>query len=123
MRNEMATPNKTRQLRNVYKPKIVPRSALARVFAGAEHRESRTRILQYTAPMSRAGVPVITLPCKNGAGVQLVATRGADPRLNWEQHWRMKGEQAGHVRVNQNRRTAFPGMGESPESCTEDRVS
>jgi Asp-tRNA(Asn)/Glu-tRNA(Gln) amidotransferase A subunit family amidase len=31
--------------------------------------------------MSLAGTPVITLPSSTGAGVQLIAARGADARL------------------------------------------
>lgn len=68
-------------LLQTYEYLIVPCSPIARLMAGADHQESRVRILRYTTPMSLAGVPVITLPCRNGAGVQLVAACGADARL------------------------------------------
>ena len=38
-------------------------------------------MLRYTVPESLAGVPVVTLPTDTGAGVQLIAARGADARL------------------------------------------
>jgi Asp-tRNA(Asn)/Glu-tRNA(Gln) amidotransferase A subunit family amidase len=37
--------------------------------------------LRYTTPASLAGVPVLTVPAAHGAGVQLMAARGADARL------------------------------------------
>lgn len=48
---------------------------------GADHSQTRSIILRYTVPMSLAGTPVVTLPADIGAGVQLVAARGADARL------------------------------------------
>lgn len=60
---------------------ILPCSPLSRLQAGNNHRETRGRMLRYTTPLSLAGVPVITLPSKDGAGVQLAAARGGDLRL------------------------------------------
>jgi Asp-tRNA(Asn)/Glu-tRNA(Gln) amidotransferase A subunit family amidase len=60
---------------------ILPCSPLSRLQPGSDHGGSRRRMLRYTAPVSLAGVPVITLPSKEGAGVQLAAARGGDLRL------------------------------------------
>jgi Asp-tRNA(Asn)/Glu-tRNA(Gln) amidotransferase A subunit family amidase len=60
---------------------ILPCSPLSRLQPGSDHGETRRRMLRYTAPVSLAGVPVITLPSKEGAGVQLAAARGGDLRL------------------------------------------
>jgi aspartyl-tRNA(Asn)/glutamyl-tRNA(Gln) amidotransferase subunit A len=60
---------------------LLPCSPLSRVAAGADHSETRMKILRYTVPMSLAGTPVVTLPCAGGAGMQLVAPRGADAKL------------------------------------------
>ncbi|MFZ3215923.1 MAG: amidase [Candidatus Acidiferrales bacterium] len=60
---------------------IAPSAALHELAAGAEHLASRRAILRYTAPMSLAGAPVVTLPSASGAGVQLIAPRNSDPWL------------------------------------------
>jgi Asp-tRNA(Asn)/Glu-tRNA(Gln) amidotransferase A subunit family amidase len=60
---------------------ILPCAPTAELAAGADHTNTRKAILRYTTPFSLAGVPVITLPGKGGAGVQLAAARGADARL------------------------------------------
>ncbi len=60
---------------------ILPCSPVCNLQPGANHSETRQRILRYTTPFSLAGVPVITLPAKHGAGVQLAAARGGDLRL------------------------------------------
>jgi len=60
---------------------ILPCSPLSRLQSGVNHSKTRQRILRYTTPFSLAGVPVITLPSKDGAGVQLAAARGGDLRL------------------------------------------
>jgi aspartyl-tRNA(Asn)/glutamyl-tRNA(Gln) amidotransferase subunit A len=60
---------------------ILPCSPLSRLQSGANHNKTRQRVLRYTTPFSLAGVPVITLPSKDGAGVQLAAARGGDLRL------------------------------------------
>jgi Asp-tRNA(Asn)/Glu-tRNA(Gln) amidotransferase A subunit family amidase len=60
---------------------IAPCAPVSRLVAGADHTDARRAILRYTTPMSLAGAPVITLPAPDGAGIQLAAARGADPRL------------------------------------------
>jgi aspartyl-tRNA(Asn)/glutamyl-tRNA(Gln) amidotransferase subunit A len=60
---------------------IAPCAPAHQLIAGADHRDTRRKMLRYTVPMSLAGVPVVTLPTATGAGVQLIAARGADARL------------------------------------------
>lgn len=60
---------------------IVPCAPVEELLAGADHSQTRRRLLRYTVPMSLAGVPVVTLPSGTGAGVQLVAARGSDAKL------------------------------------------
>ena len=60
---------------------MLPCAPTAALVAGADHTNTRKAILRYTTPFSLAGVPVITLPGKGGAGVQLAAVGGADARL------------------------------------------
>jgi Asp-tRNA(Asn)/Glu-tRNA(Gln) amidotransferase A subunit family amidase len=60
---------------------IAPCAPVHEILAGVDHSAARRTILRYTVPMSLAGVPVVTLPTKTGAGVQLIAARGADTRL------------------------------------------
>jgi aspartyl-tRNA(Asn)/glutamyl-tRNA(Gln) amidotransferase subunit A len=60
---------------------IAPCAPVHELIAGADQTNSRRTILRYTVPMSLAGVPVVTLPTTAGAGVQLIAARGADARL------------------------------------------
>jgi Asp-tRNA(Asn)/Glu-tRNA(Gln) amidotransferase A subunit family amidase len=60
---------------------ILPCAPVARLNAGADHTDARRKILRYTTPASLAGVPVVTLPAPDGAGIQLVAARGSDARL------------------------------------------
>jgi Asp-tRNA(Asn)/Glu-tRNA(Gln) amidotransferase A subunit family amidase len=60
---------------------IVPCAPVRELLAGADHSKTRRSLLRYTVPMSLAGVPVVTLPSGSGAGVQLVAARGADAKL------------------------------------------
>ena len=60
---------------------IVPCAPVSRLAVGADHSGARGQILRYTAPASLAGMPVVALPIGDGAGVQLVAARGADARL------------------------------------------
>jgi aspartyl-tRNA(Asn)/glutamyl-tRNA(Gln) amidotransferase subunit A len=59
---------------------LMPASPVARLAAGADHSQTRGRLLRYTTPFSMAGVPVVTLPCAVG-GVQLAAARGCDEAL------------------------------------------
>jgi Asp-tRNA(Asn)/Glu-tRNA(Gln) amidotransferase A subunit family amidase len=60
---------------------IAPCAPVHELIAGADQTHARRTILRYTVPMSLAGVPVVTLPTQTGAGVQLIAARGADARL------------------------------------------
>ena len=60
---------------------ILPSGPVERLTLGADHSQTRRRILRYTVPMSLAGAPVVTLPEASGAGVQLCAARGHDARL------------------------------------------
>ncbi len=59
---------------------LLPASPVATLPAGADHSQTRSRLLRYTTPFSLAGVPVVTIPCKNG-GMQLAAARGNDEAL------------------------------------------
>jgi Asp-tRNA(Asn)/Glu-tRNA(Gln) amidotransferase A subunit family amidase len=60
---------------------IAPCAPVHQLIPGADHSNTRRKMLRYTVPMSLAGVPVVTLPTGAGAGVQLIAARGADARL------------------------------------------
>jgi len=60
---------------------LLPCSPLSRLAAGADHFETRMKILRYTVPLSLAGMPVVTLPFAGGAGLQMVAPRGEDAKL------------------------------------------
>ncbi len=59
---------------------LLPASPVAKLAAGADHSETRARLLRYTVPFSLAGVPVVTIPRPVG-GIQLAAARGADEAL------------------------------------------
>jgi aspartyl-tRNA(Asn)/glutamyl-tRNA(Gln) amidotransferase subunit A len=59
---------------------LLPATPAARLPAGADHSQTRARLLRYTTAFSLAGVPVVTIPCAAG-GVQLAASRGSDERL------------------------------------------
>jgi Asp-tRNA(Asn)/Glu-tRNA(Gln) amidotransferase A subunit family amidase len=60
---------------------IAPCAPVTRLVAGVDHAGARGKILRHTTPVSLAGMPVVALPVGDGAGVQLVAARGADARL------------------------------------------
>jgi Asp-tRNA(Asn)/Glu-tRNA(Gln) amidotransferase A subunit family amidase len=60
---------------------VAPCAPVHQLVAGADHRNTRRTMLRYTVPGSLAGVPIVTLPTNTGAGVQLMAARGADARL------------------------------------------
>jgi Asp-tRNA(Asn)/Glu-tRNA(Gln) amidotransferase A subunit family amidase len=60
---------------------IAPCAPAHELLAGGDHSQARRIMMRYTLPMSLAGVPVVTLPTPTGAGVQLIAARGADARL------------------------------------------
>ena len=60
---------------------LIPCSPASKLEAGANHTETRGRILRYTTPLSLAGTPVVAIPFPDGAGMQLAAPRGGDRRL------------------------------------------
>ena len=59
---------------------MLPAAPVARLEAGADHRNTRKRLLRYTAPISLAGAPAVTLPCPVG-GMQIAAAREGDEAL------------------------------------------
>jgi Asp-tRNA(Asn)/Glu-tRNA(Gln) amidotransferase A subunit family amidase len=59
---------------------LMPATPVARLAFGADHSQTRPRILRYTTPFSLAGVPVVTIPTQPG-GMQLAAARGSDELL------------------------------------------
>jgi aspartyl-tRNA(Asn)/glutamyl-tRNA(Gln) amidotransferase subunit A len=59
---------------------VLPASPVDKLPAGADHSQTRARLLRYTVPFSLAGVPVVTAPCRPG-GVQLAVARGLDEAL------------------------------------------
>lgn len=59
---------------------LMPATPVARLAAGADHTQTRPKILRYTTPFSLAGVPVVTIPCRHG-GMQLAGARGWDAPL------------------------------------------
>jgi Asp-tRNA(Asn)/Glu-tRNA(Gln) amidotransferase A subunit family amidase len=59
---------------------LLPAAPVALLAAGADHSNTRKRLLRYTTPFSLAGAPAVTIPCAAG-GVQLGAARDADEAL------------------------------------------
>jgi aspartyl-tRNA(Asn)/glutamyl-tRNA(Gln) amidotransferase subunit A len=59
---------------------LLPCSPVAELTAGADHSQTRARLLRYTTPFSLTGVPAIAIPCAHG-GVQLAAPLDADESL------------------------------------------
>ncbi len=59
---------------------LLPAAPVARLAAGADHSNTRKRLLRYTTPFSLAGVPAVTIPARPG-GMQLAAAREADEAL------------------------------------------
>jgi aspartyl-tRNA(Asn)/glutamyl-tRNA(Gln) amidotransferase subunit A len=59
---------------------LLPCAPVARLEAGADHSQTRPRLLRYTTPFSLAGVPTIAIPCAHG-GMQLAAARDCDEAL------------------------------------------
>lgn len=59
---------------------LLPASPTAKLAAGADHSQTRARILRYTTPFSLAGIPVVTIPSKPG-GMQLAAAHENDEAL------------------------------------------
>ena len=64
---------------------LLPCAPMSSLDAGADHAQTRARILRYTAPISLAGLPVVTLPSQTprnpAGGVQLVGPLGSDATL------------------------------------------
>jgi Asp-tRNA(Asn)/Glu-tRNA(Gln) amidotransferase A subunit family amidase len=64
---------------------LMPASPVARLEAGTDHSQTRARLLRYTAPVSLAGMPAVTIPFlldgRPAGGMQLVAAREDDARL------------------------------------------
>lgn len=59
---------------------MLPAAPVARLEAGADHSNTRKRLLRYTAPISLAGAPAVTIPCPVG-GMQIAAARENDEAL------------------------------------------
>jgi aspartyl-tRNA(Asn)/glutamyl-tRNA(Gln) amidotransferase subunit A len=64
---------------------LLPCAPTSSIAAGADHAETRARILRYTTPISLAGLPVVTLPSfrlgNPAGGLQLVGPMGSDAAL------------------------------------------
>jgi aspartyl-tRNA(Asn)/glutamyl-tRNA(Gln) amidotransferase subunit A len=64
---------------------LLPAAPVARLAAGADHSQTRSRLLRYTSPVSLAGMPAVTIPFleddRPAGGMQLVAAREDDARL------------------------------------------
>jgi Asp-tRNA(Asn)/Glu-tRNA(Gln) amidotransferase A subunit family amidase len=59
---------------------LAPVSPLARLLAGADHTQTRARILRLTTPASLGGNPAVVLPSPQ-CGFQLIAAHNDDRRL------------------------------------------
>jgi len=59
---------------------LLPCAPVARLAAGADHSQTRGRLLRYTTPFSLAGVPAVAIPSAHG-GMQLAAAAGLDEPL------------------------------------------
>jgi Asp-tRNA(Asn)/Glu-tRNA(Gln) amidotransferase A subunit family amidase len=59
---------------------LMPGTPVARLVTGADHSQTRKRLLRYMVPFSLAGVPVVTIPCAVG-GMQVAAARHSDEAL------------------------------------------
>src|SRR6202000_1319399 len=59
---------------------LMPATPVVKLTAGADHSQTRARLLRYTTPFSLAGVPVVTIPCVSG-GMKLAAGRRLDEPL------------------------------------------
>ncbi len=64
---------------------VFPCAPVSSIAAGADHSETRPRILRYTTPVSLAGLPVVTLPMLRSGGpaggIQLIGPMGSDAAL------------------------------------------
>jgi Asp-tRNA(Asn)/Glu-tRNA(Gln) amidotransferase A subunit family amidase len=59
---------------------MMPAAPVSVLAAGADHSTTRQRLLRYTAGASLAGVPVVTVPMREG-GMQLLSGRNRDQDL------------------------------------------
>ena len=59
---------------------LLPASPVTKLNIGADHSQSRKRILRYTTPFSLGGNPVVTIPGSAG-GMQIAAAREGDESL------------------------------------------
>jgi aspartyl-tRNA(Asn)/glutamyl-tRNA(Gln) amidotransferase subunit A len=59
---------------------LLPAIPVQRLAAGADHSQTRSRLLRYTVPFSLGGNPAVVIPCAAG-GMQLVAARNRDEDL------------------------------------------
>jgi aspartyl-tRNA(Asn)/glutamyl-tRNA(Gln) amidotransferase subunit A len=64
---------------------LLPCAPVSSLAAGADHTQTRARMLRYTTPLSLAGLPVVTLPSLSSrtpeGGLQLVGPLGSDAAL------------------------------------------
>ena len=68
---------------------LLPAAPVVRLTAGADHSQTRARLLRYTTPVSLAGMPAVTIPFtdppgeggRKAGGMQLAAARKDDARL------------------------------------------
>jgi aspartyl-tRNA(Asn)/glutamyl-tRNA(Gln) amidotransferase subunit A len=68
------------QLFQQYDFLLAPVSPVSRLLAGADHTETRARLLRLTTPASLGGNPAVVLPSPQ-CGLQLIAARHDDRRL------------------------------------------
>jgi aspartyl-tRNA(Asn)/glutamyl-tRNA(Gln) amidotransferase subunit A len=59
---------------------LLPATPVTKLAVGADHSQTRGRLLRYTTAFSLAGVPVVTIPGTSG-GMQLAAARESDEEL------------------------------------------
>ena len=59
---------------------LLPAIPVRRLAAGADHSQTRARLLRYTVPFSLGGNPAVVIPCAVG-GMQMVASRNRDEDL------------------------------------------
>ncbi len=59
---------------------LLPAIPVARLAAGADHSQTRARLLRYTVPVSLACAPAVVIPCAHG-GMTLAAACNSDESL------------------------------------------
>jgi Asp-tRNA(Asn)/Glu-tRNA(Gln) amidotransferase A subunit family amidase len=59
---------------------VLPCAPVARLEAGADHSQTRARLLRYSTPFSLSGTPAIAVPCAAG-GMQVSSARETDESL------------------------------------------